>query len=803
MEHRTFVDEHRYIFTTDVEHGDLRAFVTVHWAGLTFAPDDSFLRPLRSYLDPRHEVAEVWFIYPADLDPLHVTLQAVDRFPKVDESGAPRKYRFFSVDKDGHLDEQRAESDSEEVTVTAEVASFVIADGLRQLFRDTDALASATAGFHFTHPGGSHSAHFIRTSQAVSRVQHCYFVAMALLGLLPRRGDRTIWVDTAGIAPVAYAYIDLLRRYRLRRPARAETFTGHGGLTDTLRPGAHDLALISGSTSGTLARRVIKEKNLPAANVATLFYLGAATLPPSDGHVLCDLTNRDEEVTPSVRDARIAPYITTKRASCALCATGSGEIVLDGDSFFPIAGALDLRMPGLYDRPLNGVRKRDDASQFDGQNYFEDLFGHNAIAFDSGSGLEPSTHGVSTRLSHLLEPGAPPVPAGRIASALDVAVEGVPSVTVVLSLADTDSSAVGAFAAQRVLGEAAAEVSAPAGMHWRVWRADGQDGLSGLTPDSTILICAGVVGSGRQLTAVSRELRQVKGGFETRYFVGVAHPESSTTWTILEQTLGRASSSKVSRLTPTWTLPREPRSPGSESPWTRETDQLRRIGGWLSRYSAYSSSIPALETRLQQLDALTDNTLFVGATASDRDVEMPPINPRFALWPFEWGTHEQAPAGAVPTHAEIYATIAHLLYESRRLSPQIDKRTITARRHGFALHPAIFDRLNDPVIQAAVLRAAEPGELHFDLDHDASRAVGDLLVFVLANLTTQAGNAAYEFLLAMCEGLHTERSYGLRVDDGTRERVLGDARALYGEDFADAQDTAPRIRALLLFLRGS
>lgn len=806
MDKRTFVDEHRYIFTSDVEHGELRSFVAVHWAAHRFEPEESFLRPLRAYLRPRHEVAEVWLVYPADLDPQFVALQQLERFPTADESGTPRLYRFFTVDESGRFIERRAASSPDAVPVTPDLVRSVIEDGLRQLFRDTEALASATAGFHFTHPSGAHSAHFIRASQAVSRAQHSYFLAMALLGFLPCGNDLTVWVDTAGIATVGYAYADLLRRLKVPHVIRVETFTGYVGLKESLHPRTDDLVLISGSTSGSLARKVITKKKVRANRVATLFYLGAEPLPGTDGHVLCDLTNRDKDVTPSVRDARIAPYVTAKRKYCDLCASGSGEILLDGDSFFPAARALDLRMPGLLDRPLNETRARpkgSPATHFDGQNYFEDLFGHAAITFTAGTAVEGSAHGVSTRLSHLLGEGTAAEPMARVAGKLDIAVSSAPPVAVVISLPDTDSAAVGQFAATRLWGESAVEVAAPDGLRWRVWRGDGGDSLQDLTSECTVLICAGVVGSGRQLTSVSRELRKIDGGFHTRYFVGAAHPESSTTWSILEQTLGRVSSTDKSRLTPVWKLPREPRSPGAPTPWTREQDQLQRVGDWLGEHPLHKSSVTFLEPRLQQLGALTNTTLFVGATSSGGDVHMPAINRSFALWPFAWETHEASPEGAVPTHAEIYATIAHLLYESRRLSPQVEKRTITARRHGYALHPAIFDRLNDPVIQAAVLRAAEPGELHYDQDPDASRAVADILIFVLSNVTTEAGDAAYEFLLSLAEGRDAGNSYGLRIDDKSLSTVLEHARTVYGEDFDDLQAPAPRLRVLLLYLRDS
>lgn len=221
------------------------------------------------------------------------------------------------------------------------------------------------------------------------------------------------------------------------------------------------------------------------------------------------------------------------------------------------------------------------------------------------------------------------------------------------------------------------------------------------------------------------------------------------------------------------------------------------MGSWLLS-AGFDDLATALEPRVMQLSALTDNALFVGAGA---DPMMRPVNRKFALWPFAWDEHPRAREnGAVPTHAEIYATVAHLLYESRRLSPRVDSRTITPRRHGYALQPAMFDRFNDPVIQAAFLRAAEPGELHYETDPDASRAVADIVSFVLSNHTIEAGDASYEFLLALAEGINPSNGYGLKLNSEALTDVLSRARTDFGQDFEQLVSNAPRLRGLLLYL---
>ncbi len=803
----TYVDDQRYIFTSEIDTNAGRTFVAVHWTALAFDASDAFVVPLRKYIRERHEITEVWIVYPRDLSSSFATLRLSERFPTHDDIGMPRLHRFFTVDEHGQLHEENTPSrDAGALVVSEGMASYVIEDGLRQLFRDTDSLATATSGYHFVHPSGVHSDRFIRASQSVSRTQHAFFVAMALLARMAPAPSRTVWVDSASISSVGYAYAELLRRLGVATSYKVETFGGHSGLPAQLQPSTGDVVVISGTTSGSLAKRAIADKGVPATDVFTLFYLCADE--PNDenvlqhGVVLCDLTSRPNDLVRPIRDARIEPYVVYRTGTCELCETGHGTIELEGDSFFPATGGIDLRMPSLIDRPLARKRARSGrpATDFDGQDYFEDLYGHNAIVYSRGTPVDGAAYSVTTRIEHLLDTEADSRPARRIVKELQATMPDVVPAAVV-SLTDNDSAALGRFAARRFFGDACREVSTDSGTPWRVWRGDGVDSFDSLPDDGVLLICAGVIASGRLVSSISRELRQVKGKYTRRVFIVAAHPQSAASWDIFEKSMERVSSDQVAPpMTTVWRLPREARSPHESTPWDREGIVLDNVGAWLASRPEHAELRAAIDARRMQLSVLTNNQLFVGSRDAGRDTGMYPLRANFALWPFDWTTHEHVPPGTVPTHAEIYATVAHLLYESRRINPVVDQRTINARRHGYALHPAIFDRFNDPVIQAAILRASAPGELQYDLNDDASHTVADILIFTLKNANTEAGGAAYEFLLSLAEGLQEGTPYGLRISAPMLKRVVDVATNTYGPTFEEL-DSAPRLRALLLYVQ--
>ncbi|KFF58403.1 hypothetical protein JF66_18820 [Cryobacterium sp. MLB-32] len=88
-----------------------------------------------------------------------------------------------------------------------------------------------------------------------------------------------------------------------------------------------------------------------------------------------------------------------------------------------------------------------------------------------------------------------------------------------VSLLDEDSTALGRLVAQEILKTALDDNLYEQGATWREWRNFGADRLTDVAHGGTVWVCAAVVGSGRQLTAVSRQFRKVPGESSTLYQV--------------------------------------------------------------------------------------------------------------------------------------------------------------------------------------------------------------------------------------------------------------------------------------------
>lgn len=81
-----------------------------------------------------------------------------------------------------------------------------------------------------------------------------------------------------------------------------------------------------------------------------------------------------------------------------------------------------------------------------------------------------------------------------------------------------------------------------------------------------------------------------------------------------------------------------------------------------------------------------------------------------------------------------------------------DENGLASTYHTTLISPACFDRYNDGVIQACLLRSAKPVELNYAVDEEFSRQMTDVLHSVISNWSNNQGEAALEFLLALWLG---------------------------------------------------
>jgi hypothetical protein len=176
--------------------------------------------------------------------------------------------------------------------------------------------------------------------------------------------------------------------------------------------------------------------------------------------------------------------------------------------------------------------------------------------------------------------------------------------------------------------------------------------------------------------------------------------------------------------------------------WELEVQVLRALDDRIKadeRPTWLDSRIDELETLDLTKDTQVFLPSFIGAPL--------PLSTGFFLWTesSEIEGNDLAPA--------VLLTIAALLESARTSTSKVNE---TSLRSGIFQHalicPDTFTRFNDPVIQAAILRAAYPAELNYAVSPEMSNDMAKLALKWLRYYEDSAGAAVPEFLMAIAIG---------------------------------------------------
>ena len=167
--------------------------------------------------------------------------------------------------------------------------------------------------------------------------------------------------------------------------------------------------------------------------------------------------------------------------------------------------------------------------------------------------------------------------------------------------------------------------------------------------------------------------------------------------------------------------------------------ELRELKEWDPSNPFARQGIPQmLLNRLDDLKNTSDNTMFLPKVNG----ESLKLRQTFAFWSSIGVATEAA------TQADVYWTIQAILHDLRG---KVDGG-LGSVYHTTVISPTCFDRYNDGIIQAALLRSAMPLELNYSIDEQFSQKMTDVIVSVLDSSSSEQGEAALEFLFALSVG---------------------------------------------------
>ena len=588
---------------------------------------------------------------------------------------------------------------------------------LFDLFDSRRARVDAPPGVHFGKASGKHATKFLRTSNVLLSTVACGVIGFFSLAKLPVREIRRIFVDTAPLLSVAFAMHRIAALHSLwSNAAPAQSFSSYGGLEHMPSLGKRDLIIISASTSGNLAARLIGlgvEEEL----LVTLFLLASSPEMTTPGSVVCDLTFRPG------RPFGYPLIVNQPHDTCTWCGRDYVLAQLEGDQFL------------LEKRGIKRLRVSTASQTKDARATFEllarksivsiDLFKSSArrtnVRFDVER-LIAENEKVSEKFVRLLKRFTP-VPlnyvvlVGMSEETFDSLVEKAGMIDMLKGAVRVQSGAV--------------EQMAP---------VDG----------GNVLVAIGCLSDHAEVRSINAQLRTKAKKGCVAYLSAITMADSDRNMADLRMFLGYGefgAETFICRSAYDIMLPWVQDIP---SAWDDELDLLRRL--------ASDSPLEAgLKTRLDWLlmNSSATNGLFMPGSNGDLHIASD-----FVYLTIDDNSEKIS-------QADIYAVISNLLATVRcndvGLQPQGSKSLSPAMKweqtvYGqvviapAALSPRNLRDYNDSILRAAFLRSTNKQELNFSVDEDCSAEVLDVMLADLSGWPDGRGDSLPEFLMAMACG---------------------------------------------------
>ncbi|PMS21101.1 hypothetical protein C0Z18_07835 [Trinickia dabaoshanensis] len=579
---------------------------------------------------------------------------------------------------------------------------------LFDLFHRGSGLVEAPAGVHFGKVSGRHSNKFLRASGPLLSSEACaavaFFAFAAASGMAPSR----IFVDTAPIIAVAFAMARMAIAQGLwdKHPP-VKSFSSYGGVEKLPRRRPTDFYLISASTSGGLARRLVNSQ-VDKSRIVTLFYLGSGAAE-YDGSVVCNLTYRNDGLF------GYPPVSNYPAQDCPFCKEGYFLAQLEGDQFL------------LERRAIKRLAVRSAAQPKDAREAVERLARTGCLDVTLfKSAVRPA--GVALDAESLLD--------------ADAHLRG----DFIRMLRRFTPAPLNYVALVGLSEEKFFELVKEAGLETIVANsAITTDGLEGLksVPNGTALVVFGCLCNHAHAREINARMRTLVPGGSVAYLSAVTIAETAQALAELDMFLSfgeRGRDTFTFRSALQFMLPAP--VPGDTS-WEAEHEKLLLM-------REKKALAPELQSRLDTLNASahSSNQLFFSGCRPSLEIARD-----FVYLDTKDRRHEIS-------QADVFAVVVNILAcaraENHGLAGKPSRSGVTAWSSSVYGHvlvcPSNFAIYNDAVLRAAFLRAASPSELLYSMDEECSTEMLNVILAEADAWGKGGGDALPEFLLALAIG---------------------------------------------------
>lgn len=611
-------------------------------------------------------------------------------------------------------------------------------EGLQQIFINRGGLVSAEGAHHFVFPSGKHCDKFLRTGNILLFSSEIFFIAFALLKHFDEKKQSQIYCDTSSINSLAFALVELKNRFlgqadRIQIPI--ESFSSYEGLYKNPVPYRSDsLLIISASTSANIIKYILDKHGLiERDNILILFFLGDEhKFSNIKDQVICNLSQSSSNIN------GVPNYQTFVEGDCQLCKKGSYPVEVSGDVFLlekPHVNKILIARKDAESYLSSFVKKF--MSQSGSENVFKVNYKESAdskyeIYIDYYQILSGLNSGKYEKYGSKLD---------------DFVNQYIPSNTrKIIALNDEASYKLGHLILEKISSNYS-EKSLPE-LLYQDQIKDIEDNLVG-----SVVVVGSCISNGKNLLYISRALRK-HDKLKIVYFIGISRTKNAKYLQQLKSNLKQGCyGPDTNSFHEIDTIYCENKSIATS--WLNEINFLSMFIDFLKDKEAPpEKTISFFEQRkvlLQKsmgddMRGLSENLFYPSVV--DIDIKELKIRKNFAFFDFD------DYAGHV-SQADIYFTISNILNTLRNneiTNPKSSSLTRSLNQSPFVrnlLDPSNFDRFNDGIIQASILRAARPEELAYNIDSELSSEMYGTFQTLIKYHGQEQGEGLVEFLYAL------------------------------------------------------
>lgn len=601
--------------------------------------------------------------------------------------------------------------------------------GMVKIFNSKGGLIVSQSAHHFVFPSGKHSDRFLRPGNVLLKSIHINFIAYALFRHLKGRKYTSIYCDTSSINSLAYAYIDLIRKFdkSFDSSIQIESFGSYRGFElEKFSAPKDSLFLISSSTSGSIIKRMQsdKKKIIQRDNICIIYGLSVETSYASN--VICDLT-KDEKLNPD----GIYPFesYNVKKEPCKFCEDNSKPIEIKGDVFLLEKPSITGKLLNISDNPL--LLKKF-APYFNRSPSSESII----KCFFKEKSIDDKNYEVFIDIETILKEWPnrhPKHPFEKIFDKLEkYVIQNIPaSLKYFIVLPDLSSHNLANLILD-ILSKNGTSLNPSSIL--KLSEIDKIDKKG----KGCIAIISSSISSGRNLLFISRALREYEDKYQRLYFTFINRTANEKHFNFLESNLSLGEfgkgSHKIINVEQIFCT-----NEAYNTPWHIEKEFLKKLQEFLEINGGSPITEQFCRERIEILNkngatrGLSNNLFFKSLLGKELK-----INKGFAY----------APPGndfiKNSTQADIYFIISTILNECR-CTGKLDQSEYVRN----LLEPGNFVRFNDGIIQAAILRAATNDELRYDLSDEMSFQIKNILEDMLNHIKDEHAEGLLEFIYAI------------------------------------------------------